>query len=102
MSKATKIPIQIIRDQWPGAISNGLVLSCGMCGQDPSFDYLVADDAWEVVVPEELRLGVVCLACFDHLARDHGVHTSDVLKDVQFTGVGETIVLRPIKVYRYE
>ena len=95
------IQIHDIGEQWPEAISDGLTLACGVCGQEPSFDYLVADEAWEVVVPEELRLGVVCLACFDHLAGERGVHTSDVLEHVQFTGAGETIILHPVEAYRY-
>lgn len=90
-----------VGDCWPEAISDGLILPCGMCGKVPSFDYLVADTAWKTIVPEGMRLGVVCLPCFDRLAVEQGMHTSDVLRHVHFTGVSETIVLNPIEAYRF-
>lgn len=53
-------------------------------------------------VAAELRPGVVCLPCFDRLATAKGVDISTALLDVQWTGIGKTVVLAPTQLYRYE
>lgn len=86
---------------WPEAVSDGLEISCEVCGCRPSFDYIVTDEAWKTVVPPLMRPGAVCLPCFDRMAQRFGVHVSDVLVSIQFTGRFETIVLAPIKAFRF-
>jgi len=90
-----------INDNWPGGISDGLTLPCGLCQKIPTFDYTVTDIAWAAVIPKDLQLGVVCLNCFERMVRARDMYISDVLLHVQFAGDGETILLRPTKAYRY-
>lgn len=80
---------------WPGGISDGLTLPCGECAVVPAFDYNVDDEVWNLVAPEVHRLSVICLPCLDRLVHDKGIDISLHLKQVQFTGVGKTVVLRP-------
>ena len=87
--------------EWPEGISDGLTLPCGVCGDLPPFDYRVTDWAWQHVVPEALRLGVVCLPCFDMIAEGRGIDIAAAIQEVQFTGVGKTVVLRPSLIHRY-
>ncbi len=84
--------------QWPEAVSDGLILPCGVCGVVPQFDYRVDEPTWKKVAPKEHRLSVICLPCFDRLAVNAGV-THDYLIDVQFVGTGRTWQLQPIQMY---
>jgi hypothetical protein len=88
-------------EPWPEAISDGLTLACGICGQRPHFDYMVTDGVWNDLVPQELRLGVVCLSCLDGLAVRAGADIADAIASVQFTGIGKTVVLKPTRIHRY-
>ncbi len=94
--------IEIVEEHWPEAISDGLTLSCQVCGKLPVFDYTVDDDAWRNFVPKEMWLGVVCLGCFSKLVRARDRYVSEFLKAVQFTGADETILLVPAVAYRYD
>lgn len=86
---------------WPEGISNGLTLDCGTCGLHTDFDYRVSDEIWHKVAPEHLRLGVICLSCFDKMAAQQGIDISPHLEQVQYTGVGKTVVLKPIGAHLY-
>lgn len=90
------------RETWKPGISDGLTLSCGICGCTPKFDYIVDDTFWKEVAPEKDRLGVICLPCLDKLASDQGLDISTYLESVQFTGIGKTIELLPHRVFYYE
>lgn len=81
---------------WPEGVSDGLILPCGVCGSTVSFDYTVTDEAWNLVVPQENKLNVVCLPCFDEMAADKGIDTVECLKLVQFVGINKTIGLQSI------
>ncbi|KKN65437.1 hypothetical protein LCGC14_0481570 [marine sediment metagenome] len=81
---------------WPEGVSDGLILPCAVCGNKVSFDYTVSDEAWDLVVSREQRLGVICLSCFDQIAASKGIDTVEHLKLVQFVGVNKTIGLRSI------
>ena len=96
-----RLEVITVGQEWPGAISDGLSLPCGVCGRSASFDYTVTDAAWLELVPQDLRLGVVCLPCFAWFARVAGRFASDCLESIQFVGAGETIVLLPQQAYRY-
>lgn len=88
--------------EWPDAVSDGLTLRCACCGRVPRFDYRIRDAEWEATVPEFYRRGVVCLPCLDCLATARGVDVSGAIEEVQFTGIGKTVVLRPVLVHRYQ
>jgi len=86
---------------WPEAVSDGLTLPCADCGEVPRFDYIVDHDFWRQWVPDKPdRLGVVCLPCLDR--RCGGVGLSDALQEVQWTGTGHTVVLRPSFRHEYD
>lgn len=84
-----------ISNGWPGGISDGLTLDCGICWKHTNFDYTVDDDLWNNIVPEEHKRGVICLDCLDYLAKKYGYILSNHLLKVQYTGTNETIVLVP-------
>jgi hypothetical protein len=78
---------------WPEAISDGLTLPCADCEQTPRFDYQVTEAFWREHVPGPDRLAVVCLPCLDR--RCSGFGLAEALLEVQWTGTGHTVVLRP-------
>jgi len=90
-----------ITDEWIGGISDGLTLPCALCGHIPHFDYRVDDKFWNCIVHESIGLGVVCLSCLDKLATAAGLDVADHIEDLQFTGMGKTIVFAPEKTYYY-
>lgn len=90
----------IRRDDWPLAISDGLTLACADCGEVPRFDYSVTPEFWRLHVPDKPdRLGVVCLPCLDDRCGGEGL--AEALIEVQWTGTGHTVVLRPERRYTY-
>lgn len=82
--------------RWPGGISDGLTLSCADCGSRPRFDYRVTDDFWD---RHGNGPGVLCLPCLD--GRCGGVGLAEAIEEVQWTGAGHTVVLRPELRVRY-
>lgn len=89
------------KDQWPDAICDGLSLPCQLCGLIPDFDYRVTDWLWREVVTDNLKRGVICLPCLDVIATASGLNVNNHLEEVQFTGRGKTVVLKPTAVYYY-
>lgn len=96
------LDIITIGSEWPGGISDGLILPCAVCHQSVKFDYHVTDECWEAVVPKDKRLGVICLPCLDMLAEQKGIDISQSIEGMQFTGVGKTIVLIPEIAYKWK
>ncbi len=94
--------IIINNDNWPGGISDGLILPCAVCHQSVKFDYAVSDECWDSVVPKDTRRGVICLPCLDILAEQQGIDISKFIQDLQFTGVGKTIVFTPTIGYKWD
>lgn len=84
-----------IKDEWPDGISDGLSLPCSDCGEFTNFDYTVTDEFWNQMVPDDKKRGVVCLDCLDKRAKKSGALLCQHLLRVQYTGFGETIVLKP-------
>lgn len=85
---------------WPEGVSDGLTLACSDCGDIPRFDYKVTDEFWRYHVPEKpARLSVVCLPCLDK--RCQGIGLGDALIEIQWTGTGHTVVLKPSFRYTY-
>ena len=90
------------QSSWPEGVSDGLSLPCAICGGHPKFDFRVSDDMWLAVVGgAEYRRGVVCLPCLDGLATEKGLDVSAALLEVQYTGIGKTIILKPEWTHRY-
>lgn len=89
----------MVRSIWPEGISNGLTLPCSDCGQNPRFDYHVADEFWNLWVRDRARLGVVCLPCLDKRCGGRGL--AEALEEVQWTGTNHTVVLKPSRRHTY-
>jgi len=92
--------MQEINGLKPG-ISDGLILPCAICHRRLHFDYIVRDDIWRAVVPKALRQNVICLPCLDRLAIAQGYDIGSAILSIQWTGIGKTLVLDPIVLYRY-
>ena len=88
-------------DKWVEGISDGLTLSCSLCGNVPHFDYRVDDKFWNKIVHKSISLGVVCLSCLDKLATDVGLDVADHIEELQFTGIGKTVIFVPETTYYY-
>lgn len=88
------------RKHWPPAVSDGLTIPCADCGEIPKFDYRVADEFWNEWVEPPGKTGVVCLPCLDN--RCKGVGLADALQEVQFTGTGVTVILKPESAWIYD
>ena len=80
-------------NDWPESVSDGLTLPCVDCGLVPRFDYRVTEEFWRKHVPGPDHLNVVCLPCLD--IRCSGVGLAAALIEVQWTGTGHTVVLKP-------
>ncbi len=95
--------IKISHDNWEPGISDGLILSCGICDRVPPFDYNVDDEFWKLIMGDHPhRFGVICPPCLDKMAHDKGYDVSTHLQRVQFTGIGKTIELKPSRLFQYE
>jgi hypothetical protein len=62
----------------PEGISDGLSLPCHFCGRVPVVDYHVDDAFWREHVPDEARLGVVCIECLVERAPEAAWHVEEV------------------------
>lgn len=60
--------------------------TCKKCGCEDFFNFNVPDDVWKAVVPARLRNRVVCLKCFDRLAKQHGVRYAQSIDRLFFAG----------------
>ncbi|NIV70640.1 MAG: hypothetical protein GWN41_11085 [Phycisphaerae bacterium] len=81
---------------WPEGISDGLTLPCIDCGKVPRFDYRVKATFWK-------RWGVgadvLCLPCLDRRCEGQGL--ADALEEIQWTGTGHTVCLKPFQKHAY-
>jgi hypothetical protein len=59
---------------------------CSVCKCVDKFNFNVPDKIWEEIVPSEHRNKVVCLDCFDDLARKQNVDYSDSIETLYFAG----------------
>jgi hypothetical protein len=60
--------------------------SCRVCRCEDKFNFYVAAEVWEKVVPAEYQNQVVCLPCFDEFARTQDVDYSDSIEALYFAG----------------
>lgn len=68
---------------------------CSVCECEEKFNFHVADEVWEKVVPEEYRNRVVCLSCFDNFARAKNISYSHSVVDLLFAGDKAALELEP-------
>jgi hypothetical protein len=90
---------QVDRADWPEAVSDGVTLACADCGEVPMFDYHVSEGFWRRWVPDDARLGIVCLPCLNGRCAGQGL--AEALERIQWTGTGHTVVLHPTARYEY-
>ena len=84
---------------WPEGISDGLCSPCLDCGEVPRFDYHVEDSFWRTHIPKNKRVSVICLPCLDR--RCKGIGLADALEEIQWTGIGHTVVFKPVVILNY-
>ena len=70
--------------------------TCKVCGLADKWNFDVPDDVWNAVVPPIYQSRVVCLGCFDTLARKHNVDYAASLKAVCFAGDAAAFEFQPI------
>ena len=59
---------------------------CAICHTKECFNFNVPDWLWKQVVPEDSQNGVICLCCFDELAKEKAVHYAEHLQKLYFAG----------------
>ena len=59
---------------------------CKVCGSADGFNFHVPDRIWNQVVPPKYRSRVVCLACFDRMAKAKEVDYTTSLQELCFAG----------------
>lgn len=67
--------------------------TCKVCGVPDKFNFNVPNEVWAAVVPPEYLNRVVCLFCFDELARQRGVAYAKTISEVWFAGDQATLRL---------
>lgn len=75
--------------------------TCKHCGCEDFFNYNVPDDLWQSVVPESLRKRVVCLKCFDRLAKQKDVSYAHAIDRVYFAGEKATFEFETVDAADY-
>ena len=60
--------------------------TCDVCRRKDCFDFNVPDSIWQRVVPQNLRNKVICLCCFDELAKLKKVAYAKYLHKLYFAG----------------
>lgn len=59
---------------------------CKICGCADKFNFHIEDSVWTQIVPVSYQNRVICLSCFDDLAKKKGVDYSTSLKTLLFAG----------------
>ena len=59
---------------------------CNVCRCEDKFNFNVSDRLWRQIVPPELQNKVICLPCFDELARERNVDYADSIDVLYFAG----------------
>ena len=59
---------------------------CMVCNCTDKFNFYVPDPVWREVVPREYQKKVVCLPCFDELARKKTFDYADSIDVLYFAG----------------
>lgn len=95
-SKGVAVLYRVICETWREILSQEFLShqKCKACGRRDKFDFYVPDEVWESVVPIRLQERVVCLACFDRLAKERGVDYAPHLTELHFAGDKASFLLR--------
>lgn len=93
--------INIKKDEWIDAIPDKLICPCSICGCRVDFDYVVDDDFWAFIVPQEYRLDVLCLRCLDIIAKRKGENVCDYIERIYYCGEGKTMELLRNNLYLF-
>ena len=67
--------------------------TCKVCRRPDKFNFHVPDAVWRAVVPRRLDGRVVCLSCFDDLAKERDVTYAASLSEIWFCGRRATLGL---------
>jgi hypothetical protein len=67
--------------------------TCKACGRPDKFNFHVPDAIWRAVVPPALDGRVVCLSCFDDMAKERDVAYAASLSEIWFAGDKATLGL---------
>ncbi|HEX7232614.1 MAG TPA: hypothetical protein VF452_19655 [Candidatus Binatia bacterium] len=59
---------------------------CNICHCEDKFNFNVSDRLWRQIVPPKLQSTVICLPCFDELAREQNVDYADSIDVLYFAG----------------
>jgi hypothetical protein len=59
---------------------------CAVCRCEERFAFHVPDDIWWSVVPVDYRKKVLCLSCFDQLAREKDIKYANTIENLYFAG----------------
>ena len=59
---------------------------CQVCRCEDKFNFNVPDKVWREIVPMDLHNKVVCLPCFDELARQQNRDYADSIEVLYFAG----------------
>ncbi|HEY1234733.1 MAG TPA: hypothetical protein VGH22_15245 [Candidatus Binatia bacterium] len=59
---------------------------CQVCRCDDKFNFTVSDKLWREIVPPDFQNKVVCLPCFDELARQKKKDYADSIEVLYFAG----------------
>jgi hypothetical protein len=70
--------------------------TCKVCGKPDKFDFHLPDDIWGLIAGKEFKNRVVCLNCFDELAKAKGIKYADSLQMVYFAGSQATFVFQVV------
>jgi hypothetical protein len=60
--------------------------TCKVCECSDKFDFHVADELWNTVVPRQYQKSVVCLDCFDDLAFQKNIDYAGAIDVLHFAG----------------
>jgi hypothetical protein len=69
---------------------------CHVCHCEDKFNFHVSDELWRQVVPQPLWHNVVCLQCFDELARKKNIDYSDSIGTLYFAGKQATFKFQAV------
>lgn len=59
---------------------------CHVCRCEDKFNFNVSDQLWREIVPLQFQNKVVCLPCFDELARQKNKDYADCIEVLYFAG----------------
>jgi hypothetical protein len=87
---------------WIDGIQDKSALPCCICGCEVDFIFLVTDSFWKKIIHSKYRLDVICLHCFDVLAKEKEEDISNEITDIFYCGKEKTMKLSCDRIYPYK